>query len=60
MHREENPPTYLVQMLSKKPRPKSVIFSSGLDRLNTGLHWLLLVCAENKCCQAQTLIVLNY
>lgn len=33
---------------------------SGLDRLNTGFHWLFLVCAEHSCCQAQTLTVLNY
>lgn len=67
MYKEENPPIYLVQMLSKKPhstgkgRLLPVAWTrTKEDELNSRLHWQLLVCTENKCCQAQSLTVLNY
>lgn len=66
MYREDNLPIYLVQMLSKKPHSteKGHLLVAWArtkeDELNSRLHWHLLVCTENKCCQAQTLMVLNY
>lgn len=67
MYREENPPIYLVQMLSKtlhateKGRLLPVAWTrTKEEELNSRLHWRLLVSIDNKSCQAQTLTVLNY
>lgn len=67
MYGEENLAIYLVQMLSRKPHSteKSHLLSVACtrikeDELNSRLHWHLLVSTGNKCCQAQTLRVLNY
>lgn len=67
MYREENPPIYLVQMLSKilHATEKGHLFPVAStrtkeDKLNSRLHWHLLVSTDNESCQAQTLTVLNY